>query len=171
MLATSLGWAVLRDDPFPEALFGLWETPWVEAARLIRDGDPGAAADVLHAIGALTPEARVRLHAATSLAASDPGGGPPSARARDDVLPLGRRHRAARPARRARRDAATRGVVAQTAAARSRASQSSSPPTATGRASYPRELSTLAAIAARGPVSQTVTSVRSRGSSAVPARR
>jgi class 3 adenylate cyclase/tetratricopeptide (TPR) repeat protein len=72
VLAMSLGWAVLRDDPFPEALFGLWETPWTEAARLIRHGDPGAAADVLRAMGAVTPEARVRQFAATSLAASDP---------------------------------------------------------------------------------------------------
>jgi class 3 adenylate cyclase/tetratricopeptide (TPR) repeat protein len=72
VLATSLGWALLREDPFPDALFGLWETPWVEAARLIRDGDSGAAADVLRSIGARAPEARVRLHAATTLAASDP---------------------------------------------------------------------------------------------------
>ncbi len=72
VLAASLAWAVLQDDPFPEPLFGLWETPWVEAARLIRAGDPGAAADVLRSIGALSPEARVRLHAATTLAATDP---------------------------------------------------------------------------------------------------
>src|ERR671922_2710874 len=38
------------------------------------------------------------------------------------------------------------------------ACQSSTPPSATGRASKPRATSTLAAIAARGPLSQMVTS-------------
>jgi class 3 adenylate cyclase/tetratricopeptide (TPR) repeat protein len=68
----ALAWAQLQDDPFPEKLFGSWDTPWIRAARLIGAGEPAAAADVLREIDARTDEAAVRLHAGRMLVSSDP---------------------------------------------------------------------------------------------------
>ena len=63
-----IAWRELMDEPVPEEVLRGSPVPWVEAARLVADGQAIAAADALAAIGARTLEAQVRLHAARTAA-------------------------------------------------------------------------------------------------------
>ena len=53
-----------RGRPIPPELFRGPDVPWRRATQLLCDGRAGEAADLLHAIGARSLEAEVRLHAA-----------------------------------------------------------------------------------------------------------
>ena len=55
-----------RGRPVPPELFRGPDVPWRRATQLLCDGRAGEAADLLHAIGARSLEAEVRLHAARS---------------------------------------------------------------------------------------------------------
>jgi tetratricopeptide (TPR) repeat protein len=70
IVAAALAWARVSVGGFPMDRYPQ-PTTWMEAARLIGQGELAAAATVLGEMGARTIEARVRLHAASVLATQD----------------------------------------------------------------------------------------------------
>ncbi len=72
IVAAVVVWRELMSGQVPDELLRGPTVPWIEAARLVSDGDPAAAADLMASIGARTIEADLRLHAARMAVQADP---------------------------------------------------------------------------------------------------
>ena len=133
----------------------------LEASRLMWAGRPAEAAEI-YASGSPQEEAAARLLAAEQLAAE--GGRRKRRRSSSAALPSSGRSAPTRSCAR-RRPCSPQRPSSQcelpqrrnVVVSPPRARQSAMPPSSTGRASRPAACSTLAAIAARGPLSQIVT--------------
>ncbi len=146
-------------------------TPWTEVSTAIAARELERAAEILARIGARTLEADVWLRAARAAAAD---GRRAEAAAQLASALAFYREVGATVARPRGRGVARRGQLNQlpqrlnSTVGLPAAAHESIPPSTTGCASKPRAERMLAAIAARGPVSQIVTIGLSRGRSASP---
>ena len=132
---------------------------WSDAGALIARGELAAAADLLGEKGLHTEEAYARLRAAEALTGAARAD---AARTCSRVLPLGRRGLATCAVRRRSSPRLRKSGVyvpqrRNSTVCAPRFCQSWMPPWRTGRASTPLAARTLAAIAARAPVLQIVT--------------
>ena len=126
------------------------DVPWARAAIAFARGDPGGCRD--RAPGS-APSPRRRTAASRR---PGPATSPSSSRRSRSTARSARRATCARASRSCRVGLASRSAGTRPCGRRGRC-QSAMPPWSTGRASTPAAASTLAATAARGPLSQIVT--------------
>ena len=171
-VSAALAWRLVYGTQAPVELHARNVMPWGEAAELVCRGEYVAAAGVLAGIGARAVEAQVRLEAARSPGGLGPRRGVAAARARLRLLARGAGDRTPRIRRGATGAASSRRVLGRERRTRPRSVRATRcvPPSTIALTSRPSARRMLAATAARGPVSQTVTTGRSRGRSAAASR-